>query len=106
MARISYPYFVLGQSARRGSFELLATLRSAAGRGLDHLLLWAERVRSRRRLLSLDDRMLQDIGIERATAEREAAMPFWRLEDGDAASRVTTAAFTARPRQLSTSCCG
>ena len=106
MAKNSYPYAVPGQGSRRGALELLAALRSIAGRGLDQLLLWAERMRGRRRLLALDDRMLHDIGIDRATAEREAAMPFWRLEEGDAASRVTTTGLAARPRRLSTSCCG
>ena len=31
----------------------------------------------RRQLRALDDRMLDDIGISRERAEREAAKPFW-----------------------------
>jgi len=104
MAKNFYPYRAARQSGLQGSLELLGMLRTAAGRAVDQLLVWTERARSRRSLLALDDRMLHDIGIDRATAEHEAAMPFWRLEEGDAATRVTTKAFTAR--RLSTSCCG
>lgn len=38
---------------------------------------WRERSRQRRALLELDDRLLSDIGIGRAEAEREAVRPFW-----------------------------
>lgn len=37
-----------------------------------------QRYRSRRDLLTLDDRMLKDIGISRADAVREGDKPFWR----------------------------
>ena len=47
-------------------------------RAAETVLLWHERVRSRRILASLDDRMLRDVGIDQATARRESAMPFWR----------------------------
>lgn len=43
----------------------------------DRLLAWQENVRSRHALLSLDDRMLRDVGIDRAAAEAEARRPFW-----------------------------
>lgn len=33
--------------------------------------------RQRRKLASYDDRMLDDMGIDRLTAEREAARPIW-----------------------------
>jgi len=33
---------------------------------------------SRKALAALDDNMLEDIGITRAEAEKEAAKPFWR----------------------------
>jgi uncharacterized protein YjiS (DUF1127 family) len=42
------------------------------------LLTWRERARQRRNLASLDDRMLKDIGIDRATARKEADKPFWQ----------------------------
>jgi len=32
----------------------------------------------RRRLANLDDRMLRDIGIDRAAAESGGATPYWR----------------------------
>jgi uncharacterized protein YjiS (DUF1127 family) len=41
------------------------------------LLQWQDVSRQRRALLGLDDRMLRDIGISRADAEREAGRPFW-----------------------------
>ncbi len=43
------------------------------------LLVWQERDQQRRHLAALDDRLLSDIGISRADAAREAAVPFWRL---------------------------
>ncbi len=46
---------------------------------LETLVTWQERDRQRRHLASLDDRMLRDIGISRADAEHEAAIPFWRV---------------------------
>lgn len=39
---------------------------------------WARRVSERQALASLDDRMLQDIGVERTHALDEAAKPFWQ----------------------------
>ena len=42
------------------------------------LSLWRERSRSRAVLASLNDRMLHDIGIDRATAVEESETPFWR----------------------------
>lgn len=48
------------------------------GRLFHTLLVWQERARSRRRLLTLDDHMLSDIGRSRAEAVREASKPFWK----------------------------
>jgi uncharacterized protein YjiS (DUF1127 family) len=42
------------------------------------LLQLHERVRQRQALMALDDRLLKDIGVSRADAEREANKPFWR----------------------------
>ena len=47
-------------------------------RAVDAVLGWHERVKSRRVLAALDDRMLRDVGIDQATARREAERPFWR----------------------------
>ena len=44
---------------------------------VDLLLSWQERARQRTSLAEMDDRMLADIGLSRADAEREAARPFW-----------------------------
>jgi uncharacterized protein YjiS (DUF1127 family) len=106
MANNSYLYRIARDGAPRSPSQAVGAALGAIGRAFDQLLLWGERARSRHRLLALDDRMLQDIGIDRSTAEREAAMPFWRLEEGDAAARVGISAPTARPRRLSASCCG
>lgn len=47
-------------------------------RKLDALLSYHDRAQERRRLGRLDDRLLHDIGVDRATAELEAGKPFWR----------------------------
>lgn len=44
---------------------------------VDILLEWHERARQRQALRVLSDHMLEDIGISRADAEREAGKPFW-----------------------------
>ncbi|TXL71740.1 DUF1127 domain-containing protein [Vineibacter terrae] len=46
--------------------------------GLDWLQNRLEMARSRRTLLTLDDRMLADIGLDRATARTEGEKGFWR----------------------------
>ena len=43
-----------------------------------NLLVWRERARERRQLLSLSDRALKDFGASRADASREGDKPFWR----------------------------
>jgi uncharacterized protein YjiS (DUF1127 family) len=50
-----------------------ATLRAACT-----VQAWRARARQRQVLATLDDRMLKDIGINRMTARREVAKPFWR----------------------------
>ena len=46
-------------------------------RAIELVLGWQEVARHRRALLELDERLLKDIGITRADAEREASRPFW-----------------------------
>jgi uncharacterized protein YjiS (DUF1127 family) len=53
------------------------TLRSVGARLVLALLRWQELAQQRRQLLSLDERMLKDIGITRADAMREGLRPFW-----------------------------
>ena len=45
---------------------------------VDKLFLWQRRHKDRMHLLSLDDRLLRDIGISYADVENEASKPFWR----------------------------
>jgi uncharacterized protein YjiS (DUF1127 family) len=56
--------------------------RRKAGRDLievlDVVAAWSQRARERRQLLTLDERMLKDIGANRADAWQEARKPFWR----------------------------
>jgi uncharacterized protein YjiS (DUF1127 family) len=54
---------------------------AAAAAAIDHVRVWRERVRSRQALLRLDDHMLRDLGIDRATAEYRGSRPFWRADD-------------------------
>ena len=58
--------------------DAAATLRDVIRRTLTTLRTWHWRVRSRRQLLMLDDRMLADIGLSRVDAASEAAKPFWQ----------------------------
>jgi uncharacterized protein YjiS (DUF1127 family) len=44
----------------------------------DALLIWYDRARERRALLSMDDHLLRDIGLSRADIWDEAQKPFWR----------------------------
>ena len=46
---------------------------------LDRVAEWHDRAKSRRALLAMDDHALHDIGVDRATAEYEGGLPFWRL---------------------------
>jgi uncharacterized protein YjiS (DUF1127 family) len=42
------------------------------------LITWQERARERRRLASLDEHMLRDIGLSRGEIHREIGKPFWQ----------------------------
>ena len=42
------------------------------------LALWHHRHRSRQRLAALDDRELDDVGLDRAQRRIECGKPFWR----------------------------
>jgi uncharacterized protein YjiS (DUF1127 family) len=45
---------------------------------VDTLLVWQRRHHDRLHLMSLDDRLLHDIGISNADVYRESSKPFWR----------------------------
>ncbi|MCF8479767.1 MAG: DUF1127 domain-containing protein [Rhodospirillum sp.] len=51
--------------------RLLGWLRRA-------FLDWPERHRQRRHLRELDDRALQDLGLDRRAVDTEVDKPFWR----------------------------
>ncbi len=65
--------------ASRSALDVIARLARLPFAILETLLVWQERDQQRRHLASLDDRLLSDMGISRADAVREAAIPFWRL---------------------------
>jgi uncharacterized protein YjiS (DUF1127 family) len=67
----SIPTVALGTGNRN-------TIGSALVRVVENVLLWHERAKSRRALLGMDDRMLSDVGLNRATARSEGDRPFWR----------------------------
>ncbi len=68
-----------GFAARGGSLSFHGGAgRRAAIRASDMVLQWTERARQRRMLATLDDRMLDDIGIGHAEVLRESDKPFWR----------------------------
>ena len=55
-------------------FKIGAILRKAQ----QHSVLWFHRSRQRQRLLSMDDRLLQDVGLSRYDAEQESQKWFWQ----------------------------
>ncbi len=57
----------------------IPTRPSLAVRLFDRVLDWLERSRQRRALGHLDERLLDDLGLDRARAAEEARKPFWRL---------------------------
>ena len=54
---------------------------SVAAAAVGQVREWRERARSRRALLTLDDYMLRDLGIDRATAQYMGNLPFWQADD-------------------------
>lgn len=55
----------------------VALLAGIAVVGVEKVLTRIELARSRRQLSELDERLLQDIGLDRATARFEAGKGFW-----------------------------
>jgi uncharacterized protein YjiS (DUF1127 family) len=68
----------IDRSAVQGSTDFVRRMARLPAAILDTLLCWQDRAAERRRLAGMDDWMLRDIGISRADAEGEAAIPFWR----------------------------
>ena len=69
MARAEASSFTFGRA--------MALLAGAVAVGVDTIMTRAELARSRRQLAELDERLLRDIGLDRATARFEASKPFW-----------------------------
>jgi uncharacterized protein YjiS (DUF1127 family) len=55
----------------------VAWLAGAATVGIEAVMTRSELARSRRQLALLDDRLLRDIGLDRATARFEIEKGFW-----------------------------
>jgi uncharacterized protein YjiS (DUF1127 family) len=64
----------------KGSFDTNnnSLVVKTAYAALRALYVWQDRAAQRRRLAVMDDRMLDDIGVNRGDAMREARKPFWR----------------------------
>ena len=80
---MSYARRIEADLRKRGAMPLADILMNAAVWLALALLRWQELAQQRRRLLSLDDRMLKDIGITRAEAMREGTRPFWDVSGID-----------------------
>ena len=68
-ARAEAPSFSFGRA--------VSLLAGVVAVGLDKAMTRAELARSRRQLSLLDERLLRDIGIDRATARFEATKGYW-----------------------------
>jgi uncharacterized protein YjiS (DUF1127 family) len=55
----------------------VALVAGAVTVGIEAVMTRSELARSRRQLARLDDRLLRDIGLDRATARFEADKGFW-----------------------------
>jgi uncharacterized protein YjiS (DUF1127 family) len=69
IARADAPAFTFGRA--------IALLAGLAVVGAEKVMTRVEIARSRRQLAQLDERLLRDIGIDRATARFEADRGFW-----------------------------
>ncbi len=69
VARADVPSFSFGRA--------VSLLAGTVVVGIEKVMTRAELARSRHQLAQLDERMLRDIGIDRATARFEATKPFW-----------------------------
>ena len=69
MVRADAPSFSFGRA--------MSLLAGTVVVGIEKVMTRAELARSRNQLAQLDERLLRDIGIDRATARYEANKPFW-----------------------------
>jgi uncharacterized protein YjiS (DUF1127 family) len=68
-ARAEAPSFSVGRA--------VSLLAGVVAVGIEKAMTRAELSRSRRQLSQLDERLLRDIGIDRATARFEASKGYW-----------------------------
>ena len=68
-ARAEVPSFTFGRA--------MTLLAGVVVVGVEKAMTRAEIARSRRQLAQLDERLLRDIGLDRATARFEASKGFW-----------------------------
>ncbi len=66
------------QHQQKRSEQRRVNLTASATGILATIRFWLQRSIQRRHLAHLDDHQLQDIGISREQASREAAKPFWK----------------------------
>jgi uncharacterized protein YjiS (DUF1127 family) len=69
VVRTDAPSFSFGRA--------VALLAGTVVVGIEKVMTRAELARSRHQLAQLDERLLRDIGIDRATARFEAGKSFW-----------------------------
>ncbi len=75
MATLTSPY--LAARAELGALGPLPVAAQVALRVAYEISLWSHHARSRRALRALDARLLDDIGMTRAQAERQACKWAW-----------------------------
>ena len=63
---------------RAGHGKSVGSTRGPFARVMSIVVLWQRRASDRTLLASLDDRLLQDMGLSRADAASESTKPFWR----------------------------
>lgn len=69
------------QTRTRTASEADRTARGRTGwlpAGISLLRLWMDRLRQRRALAVLPDRLLRDVGLTHEDVAKEIAKPFWR----------------------------
>ncbi len=64
-------------AGRTGAGYFRGLVRAAASRAFETLLLWQRRANERHALAHLDDRILRDLGLNRAEVAWESRKPFW-----------------------------
>ncbi len=61
--------------------EDMRTIAQRFGRFISYFLICLDVARQRRRLLTLDEKALQDIGVSSIDAYQEASRSFWDIPD-------------------------